>query len=282
MAITEDVFLTFGDGSFGWRGARKRLIAESRKTDFFKFSIGLDFKNVWNIDVEIGELIQHLLELSKRGFGYWAWKPSILLFADSVFPNQTIWYADAGSSFNFQSTLVDELAAWREYAIMNNGLAWYLPNHPEISWTKIELFNRLKVPKNLLKKNQIQSGLIILPPSDLRRKFLLEWREIMKMENGFYLTDEFRQQQPLELIEHRHDQSIFSILWRKYNFGQLPDKKDPYTGAINSPILSTRNNTQVSYFRNRFSINLISRFNLMLDKIMKYINLIFDYIFPKF
>jgi hypothetical protein len=269
LDLENDVFFTFGDGKHGWRGAKNRIVAEAIKTDFFRFHLGFDLKTLMSIDPNLKTLVEKLNDKHRRGFGYWVWKPATAYLVDLIFPENNIWYFDAGSSFNFQTDIKKALTAWKSFAVKNNGLALTLPDHPEYKWTKSEVIQLLDFPKKHIESNQIQSSFFILPPGPSRRKFLIDWIEFSQKDEGFYLTDELKQKQDPNFVEHRHDQSIFSLLWKKYEFGKLPDATYPVDGNLESPIFSTRNNTRLHYLHKATIKNAVKALDNLQDVLMK-------------
>jgi len=265
VVLKKDVFLTFGDGSHGWKGAKKRIIAEAIQTDFFGYHLGFNLRILGAIDPNLKKLVKALNKKQNRGFGYWAWKPASAYLADLLFPDSYIWYVDAGSSFNFQTDIKKALGLWKNFAIENNGLAFALSNHPEYNWTKKELIQLLEVSEAHLQSEQIQAGLFILPPGPNRRSFLLDWIKYSQIDEGFYLTDELRLKQDPNFIEHRHDQSIFSLLWKKYEFGEMADITYPPMAESSSAIFSTRNNTKINFLKHPLMIKTFKELNRVRD-----------------
>jgi len=258
--------VTYGDGSKGWHDAKKRITYEANISGEFDYVFGLDDKwlKSWNYGTyRAMRQIQGLH--GRRGHGYWVWKSSVLVWADLLFPNHQIVYVDAGSRFNFYSkSMQSELSSWLQNATLHGGLAWQLARFQEKFWTKRELVDLLKPSPEILNSGQIQSGFIVLPPSKARRGFLQQWQAISQSSNLFFLTDELREEQILGFVEHRHDQSIFSLLWKMYELPYFEDLTDP-SESPHSPILATRNNTGLPLGAARWKIDLVSRRNLLID-----------------
>lgn len=269
--IKNSIFLTFGDGSKGWRDARRRIVKEAVRSQAFEYVFGLSDKWLKNWRMDTYQFILNVENSSgKRGHGYWAWKPAALVWADIMFPSYQIIYVDAGSHLNIESsTFMNDLEKWAQVSENLGGLAWQLPNNVEKFWTKMELVKFLNPNSDTLESGQVQSGFIMIPPSKKRSFLLNDWLDITLSNNGLMINDELHINQIPAFIEHRHDQSIFSLLWKKYEFPLITDESDPILNW-QSPIIATRNNTNLPYGRTpRWIINLISRINLIFDKLDK-------------
>ena len=248
---SKSIFVTFGAGRSGWIGAAKRITAEAQKTGLFEFCFNLDeeWLKTWDPEIyKIGLILRK--NHPPRGFGYWTWKPSVLLWAHLNFPSFQIVYVDAGSEFF--SAGVHLLGKDLEESLHSGGLAFNLPGHPDICWTKKDLLERLQVSDIDSKTDQVQSGFICLPMSKKRNSLLTDWRNIAIDQNGFYFTDELRSISDHRFREHRHDQSALSCLWKRHGIPQKTDSSFP--NHDNSyGLQAKRNNSRLKHdsrFRN--------------------------------
>lgn len=261
----KNVFITFGAGRSGWIGAAKRITAEAEKTGLFEFCFNLDEKwhKTWDPEVyEIGLNIRKYQ--TPRGFGYWTWKPSVLMWAHLNFPNHQIVYVDAGSQF-YQENLL-ELKSDLDASFSNRGLAWTRKGHPEEVWSKADLLTHLNVSREIALTDQVQSGFISLSPNWDRGAFISQWREIVLVDSGWLFTDVSRNINSNNFVEHRHDQSALSCLWKLHALPLIEDKTHP-SHANKYPLLAWRNN---NFFR--------VESNTFLHKSSKVVNLIIDLI----
>ena len=266
--IPPTILLTFGAGRTGWRLASKRLLNEGICSGLFDAVFALDETWLGNWDEPIYENILNIKSFhGPRGFGYWCWKPSVLLWADLHFPNHQILYIDAGSQISTTNGGDKVLKEWLETSWESEGLAWTLLGHSEEEWTKREIFSRLDVSIESQKTFQVQSGFICLPPDNNRHQILDVWRKIALEDRGFYFTDELREKQSSIFRENRHDQSVFSCLWKKYSKKQFIDLTGPEMIG-KSPVIALRNNSSLVLPANEFhkKINLYS--NLLRDKVL--------------
>lgn len=268
--MMDNVFITFGAGRTGWLKASKRLSKEATATGLFSsvYCLGVDWLQSW--DTEIYEIAQSFRQKGKyRGFGYWTWKPALLNWADLFFPNSQIIYMDAGCHIDSKPHQISIFQHLLEESKTNGGLAWHLPNHSDISWSKREVIEFIKPNQKDIYRDQVWAGFIALPPSAQRLSFARDWRDMALVEQGFYFSDELIFEQDVTFVEHRHDQSAFSLLWKKYDFISCSDQTDP-NNLGTFPIIAARNNT---------SINLAS--SLSSRRFHAYTDLLTDIVFRK-
>ncbi len=240
------IFLTFGDGRTGWMKASRRLLRESKKTALFSENYSFTLNDISQIDSDAFRTIQKIRARQEfRGCGFWIWKPAMLFWAHLQFPNDHLLYVDAGSHFKTDPSGTNRLCQLLIEAEQNGALAWSLPNHNELQWTKSETLDLLKPSNSIVCENQVQSGYISLPPSLERNELLGQWRNFALESDGFHFTDELRGVQHPEFIEHRHDQSVLSILWKSLSLHARNDETFPTRGST-FPVVSARNNTSLS------------------------------------
>ena len=90
-------------------------------------------------------------------------------------------------------------------------------------WTKQSLINYINANKELLNSPQIQTGIIVFD-NRIVREICEKWVEIMRFKNYSFLLDVPSNELNQEIDgfkEHRHDQSIFSVLAKKNYSGQI-------------------------------------------------------------
>ena len=159
----------------------------------------------------------------KRGAGYWLWKPYFILktLEEKADIGDFVFYCDSGSFFiNEINFLINEMNKARV-----DVMCFELP-HLEKDWTKRDCFILLDAEdKKYTHSHQILSSFHLIKKSDFSLRFYKEFlqysqdpRLITDKPNtlGKPNLDGFR--------DHRHDQSIFSILSKKYD---LPLFRDP-------------------------------------------------------
>lgn len=150
-----------------------------------------------------------------RGFGYWIWKPLVIAeaLAQAAIDDIVI-YLDAGFTLN---------PAGKNRFIEYIGIALDSPYkmlsfqnvNTECRWTKMDLAKRLGVDGSprVMHTSQLSSGFIVLGKTASNAELLQDWQQLA-VESDYRYSDDSNSvvaNHP-EFFEHRHDQSISSLL----------------------------------------------------------------------
>lgn len=169
------------------------------------------------------------LQPGSRGFGYWAWKPQILLqLLEQLQEGDLLQYTDTGCRLNRKGrnrllqyfTLAEE-APCGILAFQNKvpepPLPWDgrpLPEYRDFMWTKGDLIDYFGVRhrQDILESPTIGAGIIFIRKCDASVTLIRKW--LQTILDDFSLIDDTPSKAPNlpGFIEHRHDQSIFSLL----------------------------------------------------------------------
>lgn len=154
----------------------------------------------------------------KRGNGLWLWKPYVILKTLNIIEDgDFLIYSDAGSYFvNNIRYLTDTMN--------KDGVDIMVFELPllERQFTKKETFIYMDYMD--FDQNQILSGYIVIRKNEKTISLIEEWLRYMKIEKivaGSHFSekvDEFP-----DFIAHREDQSVFSIVCKKYNITSYRD-----------------------------------------------------------
>jgi hypothetical protein len=208
------VFITFGAGSDDYIKAGQRLKSQADGLKLFDQSIlytNVDLKN----DKLFWEKHGQFVELNKRGYGYWLWKPYIIKKQmDQMKDGDILLYLDSGCEIDIRHR--DMMI--RHFETVRRDLIIGLPTiFKEKQWTKMDLMVALDaMDSKYTDTPQRQGGIMMLYVCDRTRKLVDQWYEVAC---DYHLIDDsssIRINDPT-FIEHRHDQSIFSILTKKYD-----------------------------------------------------------------
>lgn len=216
-------------GNIEFSLSNERIREEARKINIF------DSINIYS-ELDLPPFITNSVLFSeKRGGGYWIWKPYVILKKlAEIDDDDLIVYSDSGNEL-FQSTDWDEFFSFMndkdglffEYdEATNYGWNDYDENYsdsPKLKhWTKkntISFFQEyFKNENEWLEKPKIMAGFFIIKKSMKIQKFINDWLNTM-IYHPKLVVDNFHYQNKNENIyfsEHRHDQSILSILIRIY------------------------------------------------------------------
>jgi hypothetical protein len=205
-------FITYGDTAF--EKSRTRLIKEAQDTGIFKRCIGYTPDD---LDEEFKINCKSLLS-QKRGGGYWCWKPHVVLKTMQSIPeNEWILYADAGCTLiqDRKDQVFEQIAFMNSY---NKLISAYQMNHLEKTWTKGDLFDYFGIIENKDVKDTGQYvGGVFLVKNHEKTQRLFEMMVKIISEHPLLIDDSPSSiSNDVSFNEHRHDQSLFSII-RKLN-----------------------------------------------------------------
>lgn len=199
-------------------------------------------------------------KFKEKGFGYWVWKPKVILMTlDKMQNGDILQYSDAGCHFNPKG-----IQRLKEYFELVNStkssmLGFQMENQPEKKWTKGDLFQYFDFQKHhSSNSNQIWAGTIFIKKSDRTVDIIKEYLNVF-YEN-FSLTDDSPSESPNfpEFFEHRYDQSIWSILAKKNEITLLPHSENystDYSLMNEFPIWAKRD----KQFKKKWNVVLVGR-----------------------
>ena len=218
----------------------------------------------------------------KRGYGYWFWKPYIVLNElNTMNQGDIINYVDVGCHIignkkeKFQSFLdtlrysKKNIIAFQYNPLKNDKFKNInFPSREEYKYTKLDLFNyfNFKLNDPEIKSPQFWAGCFFIKKNHFSINFLNEWLDVFKI--SINLISDFPSKKNYEgFIENRHDQSVFSLLCKKYNIESfsayeldwaLKDNQRTWNCTIDSPIIAKRDLEYgiIKRFLNRQTKNL--------------------------
>ena len=177
------------------------------------------------------DTIAELLERPNRGWGYWAWKPLIVLDAlQSLAEDEALVYLDSGlalkcignKDLEYGRTL-QRIAPWTEFDVT----AMPIGTQAEWKWTKAGTLEHFGVLNNtaILSSPQFVGGYFFLRKTPAIVALLQRWLDTFG--NSQLVNDAPSRLPNLRgFREHRHDQSVWSIL-RKLHPGTANVKSIP-------------------------------------------------------
>ena len=237
------------------------------------------FNNNWLKKTEFYKNNKHILSL-RRGSGYWLWKPFIILnFINQIEDGDLLIYADSGIE------VISELSPLIELCIKQNGILLFKVHggHLNRKWTKRDCFVLMNCDsEHYWNSEQINASFQIYIKNEASIKFLQDYLYYCQQIN--ILTDIpniTRLENHPEFVDHRHDQSVLSLLALKSKIDTFRDPcqwgnhlkmKDfqtpnewlsmPYS---DSPCLNSPYPTILNHHRER-KITLLGRIKNKIDK----------------
>lgn len=169
-----------------------------------------------DIDAVFYEKNSKILD-SKKGAGYWLWKPYLILKAmEKINDGDIIFYLDLGD--HLHTNIYDIV---NKITIDNSGFFLVSGNFINKNWTKYDCFNLMDCTgEKYMETNQLEAGCCAFRKSDDVISFLKEW--LFFCSNYQIISDDPSDKNDHHLNEHRYDQSILTNLKIKYGIKSVP------------------------------------------------------------
>ena len=258
----ETNFISFGDGSIHLRRAAVRIEKQARESKVFNNVHVFNLKKLNRIYPDFYKKHGKFITEEPTGFGRWIWKIYLCQQFASRNEGCNYLYLDSGSYLNFGSkNALFRLNTYLEILNSQPILAFQLRsfqfnlNTSEHLFSREDLINRIGSSRNHTESNQIEAGHIFFKSGIQSKTFFDEWMEVAQESNYHFLRPMNNNNLQLNLNTYRYDQSIFSLLYKKYNYLALTNETwfspDWHTTGVNYPIWAIRNRTGVDPFKFR-------------------------------
>lgn len=236
-------FLTYGDNGFYL--SKKHLVYLAESSGLFDEVVSLGPQD---LDQRFRKKYKNILNKS-RGGGFWIWKYEIIKnLINQINKNDIVVYCDAGASLNCSEKAVkrfnDYIEILKEPSISQ--LRMKCENHfIEKNYTNKKLFEYFDLDLNseIANTTQLQAGHQFYKKSDETLNYFQEYQNLIDFDVNL-ITDHYSSEVQIEgFVEHRHDQSIFSLLSKKYS-SHVIDNETEFRNRPNEqydfPFLSIR------------------------------------------
>lgn len=242
-------FLTFGGGTKEYHQAVKRICNQAKMFDMFDEIIGLTDEDLKK-DKDFWEKHKDFILKNKRGYGYWIWRPYLInkIMNDKMNNGDIILFLDAGCEFNVNGKQIfsNYIEMTKKYDRVFTQI-----RHIDKTWTKMDLINHLDANK-YINTGQLQGGIQIYIKNEENMKLLNEIYYLCIKDKYHYVDDSTSiEKNDTTFIEHRHEQSIVSLIIKKYgNFGIIHENEVDFfpnwENGKNYPILAMKNRTGIT------------------------------------
>ena len=224
-------FITFS--SKDYIDAGNRLIKQANDINLFD-KIFLYTDDLLKEDSIFWAKHSNFVENNSRGYGYWLWKPYLIQKTMNIMNDGDILlYLDSGCEID--SKKQEEMLY--NFNIVNKDYILTSTSSYELEFNKMDLILKLGMNNKIaLHEFQHQAGAILFLVCDKTRKLVNEWYEIGCDYKNIDDTESINKN-IFCFQEHRHDQSIFSLLTKKYNLYSTND--------IRTSVKYERNNTGI-------------------------------------
>jgi hypothetical protein len=166
-----------------------------------------------------------------RGAGLWVWKPRAVQIAlEQMAPNDILLYADTGCEFK------GSVHPWFKFLDTQDIVPFEMDIHLEEHWTKGDVFQALDA-RQFAKTKQRLGGIHLWRKGPLAQIVVQEWQKYCDNLQLIGSIDKWPSKTPNYpgFQDHRHDQSGFSIITKKFKIPAQPDSTWPPTSA---PVLA--------------------------------------------
>lgn len=197
----------------------RRLKRQSSKISLIDGFRGFTEKN---LDSTFISEFHEILNYNTKGYGYWLWKPQIVL---QVFrelnDGDVVIYVDGGCHLNpkGQERLLDYVEVVKSSTSGILGFEMKIGDwitHPEEQWTKQDVFDYFGADVPIIRESaQICAGIFLMQKRSSTELFLNEWINTFRLRKDLF-TDVTSSNLNSEMFQaHRHDQSIFSVMSKR-------------------------------------------------------------------
>lgn len=222
----------------------------------YKVSIHIYNQYTLPDDEKFNKLLHSKLKYD-RGFGYWCWKPFIISkMLNKMNEGDILMYVDIGCQWRANGA--KKLLEYFDYTIKNGMLCGELP-FQEKHWTKADLFHYFGIQtsseisanndstlqddthKMIIETGQRPATLLFMINNAKNREFVAKWLQVFY--DDFSLADDTPSKIPNfeGFKDHRHDQSMFSLLSKLYQVQALDFIHEFHNESKAYPLLVTRN-----------------------------------------
>lgn len=210
-------FISFADSKF--LGTLNRIESQAINSNFF------DSVETFNENLLSDDIKQYCIENTNRGFGFWIWKPILIKeYLKKINFGDLLLYCDAGCTINSEGK-----QRFNDYVSMlskdddDDIITFNMYANLEKFWSKMDIFLFFN-SENLMDTGQIGATSIFLKKTEKTIKLIDEWAHICVNYRNLLDDSKSKSNESDVFIENRHDQSIFSMVAKKYKTIQLPDE----------------------------------------------------------
>ena len=216
--MSKNYFITFGGGDINYFEAVTRLKTQAKDIKIFDKIEGFTTINLVK-DKKFWNKHGTFMKENPRGFGYWLWKPYLIRKKlKKLQDGDVLFYIDSGCEIDYRNKkqILDLLKIVKTDKIIGSIACG--KKHPciEKDWTKMDTFIKLDATDPIYTDTpQRQASALIILKCKETDKIINEW---YKYACDYHLLDDSPSKEPnfMSFKDNRHDQSIFSILTKKY------------------------------------------------------------------
>jgi hypothetical protein len=178
--------------------------------------------NLSNLEKEFFDKNKDILNNYTRGCGYWMWKSCIFKQAiEKLEDNDILLYVDSGHTIINNLNYIIEQCKKDDIVFFNN--MDKKKQHFNRKWTKRDCYVLMDCDDEIYyDAPQVDASIMLFKKCDFVKKFLDEFYYYANNRNIITDLPNITKPNLPEFHDHRHDQSILSIMAKKYNINLLP------------------------------------------------------------
>ena len=204
-------FITYANNVYNQAG--KRIIKEAQSAGIFDT---IKLYSPSDLDSTFTKQNEYLLS-HDRGGGYWCWKSYVILNSLKDIPEGNwLLYADAGCTlvYDRRFQLIDRI---RYMENQGKEIAVFQMTHLEKTYTKGDTLKFFNVEKDnsILDSGQYIGGIVLMKNTQFVRDVFTTIQYIIHNHPNYIDDSPSFHPNDSTFIEHRHDQSIYSILLKR-------------------------------------------------------------------
>lgn len=207
--------ITFGGPSEAFHKRVEIVCDQAYSIDAFDHIIGYTDKDLID-DTDFWSRHGSFIQNNERGYGYWIWKSYLTKKTlEQMSDNDIVVYIDAGCTINpyGKERLLEYFDLVNKSECGNLSIT---QRYSELAWTKSEIFNYYEVQNDtrVVDTNQLLGGVFVIRKCDHTVDLVNKW--YAGCSNYQLIDDSISLTNHKSFRENRHDQSIFSIIRKKY------------------------------------------------------------------
>lgn len=212
-------FLSFGGPTKAYHDAVARIGREAERFEVFDTVITATDETLRS-DQDFWNKHGRFVETSPKGYGYWIWKPWLVKKQlETMSTGEILVYADAGCTLHVSG--LPRLLEYIELVKENGALVFQMENLEE-AWTKMDVIEAMQA-HDLMKTGQIHATCFLLQKTEATVDLVDSW---YTQACNYSLLDDTPSKTPnyAGIKDHRHDQSMWSILCKQREVYTIPDE----------------------------------------------------------
>jgi hypothetical protein len=224
------VFITFGaspakGSKYNYQEASDRIKNQAYGLNIFDKIIAYSDTDLKK-DSEFWNKHSNFIESNNRGYGYWLWKPYLIMKTlDTMNDGDILLYSDCGCELDIKN--INQFHNLFDLVKKDLIVGGYMMT--EKNYTKMDLVMHLNMNNDkYLSTQQHIAGSICILKCKKTVDLIREWYDISCNYNLLNDTPSSTLNYA-SFKEHRHDQSIFSLLTKKYDIYGKYDIRDTVT-----------------------------------------------------